>query len=558
MMKRIIKIKTLLLSIILITACTDDFITLEPQALETETAFFKDFESVEKAVISAYSVLNRQSIFDVYSTVVMGSIASDDADVGGIGPTDGIGFQKINTMTHQPSQETFLVTWNYIYRAIYQCNFALDNIPLVLEADREADPEIVSQRIGELKFLRGFYYFKLAQLFGGVPIINQLVNPDAYQTMERASLSETYQFIKADLLEAEERLPLASNRAKIPETEIGRATKGAAQSLLAKVYLFESSYAKNYSGDLRFSGLNEHWDSAFYYCEKVIQSGEYYLVGLEGEKYESEFSAETPGYKYIWTLAGENSPESIFEVQAIYDQDKQWIASRGSIANIFFTVRRFFNSDGTISELGWGFNTPTDDLVAEYETGDPRYKITVLEAGDSVLVYGDKGLGWYEADLFHSETGRMGRKYEVHPDYYWNKPGRHPNDGPSNHKLMRYAELVLNAAEAAYQLGQNGKAIEYINMIRKRARNSGDNPNILPDLTSISMDDIIHERRVELALEGQRFFDLVRWRIADDELNGTVGYEESVDFQPEKHEFYPIPASEITATNNSIKQNQNY
>ncbi len=547
-----------LLTLTILTGCTEEFITLEPQSLETKVSFFADFESVEKAVINAYHLLNREKVFDLYP-VILGSIASDDADVGGLGINDGADFEEINRMIHQSNNPLFKFEWSYLYRGVYSCNFALQNIDVVLENDPDANPDKVSQRIGELKFLRSLYFFYLAKIYGGVPVFDHVLEPDEYQILTRNTLKETYDFIKTDLRDAIERLPHATDRSMIPESEVGRATKGSAQALLGIVYLYESSYAKNYSGVPRFEGLKSQWDSALYYSEQVINSGDYYLLGLEGETYESEFSDKTPGYKQIWTLAGENSSESVFETQAIYDQDKQWIASRGSVANIFFTVRGFFNSDGSSSPLGWGFNTPTDDLMNAYESGDPRYKISILEEEDSVLVYGDNGLGMYKADIQHSETGRMGRKYEVHPDYYWNMPGRHPSDGPTNYKLIRYAEVILNAAEAAFELGQNGKATNYVNMIRKRARNSGSNPSVLPDLPSVDLEDIMQERRVELALEGQRFFDLVRWGIADNKLNGLeTSYGDVIQYETGKHEFYPIPQSEIAATNNTLKQNNNY
>ncbi|NJM14607.1 MAG: RagB/SusD family nutrient uptake outer membrane protein [Bacteroidales bacterium] len=298
-----------------------------------------------------------------------------------------------------------------------------------------------------------------------------------------------------------------------------------------------------------------------FFAEKVIQSPTSYLEGLNGETYTTKYNTDgtTPGFKYIFTIEGENKGESVFEVQHYYDAEWDWLTSKGNSLNVFSTVRSYTNEQGeTVGLGGWGFNCPTKDLLNEFEQGDPRLPITIGKQGDSIWAFINTKTVKVPMNFSLSPTGMSCRKYEVHPFYYWSKAKPHPDDGPTNNKMMRLADVYLMAAEAYLESGNSAMALDYVNQVRTRARNSG-STGVPENLTAITFQDIVHERRVELALEYGRFPDLVRWRLAEAELNGTARSSgEAINFVAEKHEFFPIHNDNILSSNGNIKQNNGY
>ena len=217
--------------------------------------------------------------------------------------------------------------------------------------------------------------------------------------------------------------------------------------------------------------------------------------------------------------------------------------------------------------MGWGLNTPTYNLAAEYETGDPRKKISVVTDADTIEIDpGGAGVTILRraAPSYASPTMMNNQKYDPEPDEW---VIRSFFRGPLDIKMFRYADVLLLAAEAALEpaVNQPGKATEYVNMIRTRARNSG-NTGIPADLASVTLDDIIHERRIELAFEAHRFFDIVRWGIAYERLNGLYRATDTlgglsgspIEFLVGRSEFFPIPDEEIILSKGAIKQNPGY
>ena len=343
---------------------------------------------------------------------------------------------------------------------------------------------------------------------------------------------------------------------------MGRVTKGAAQSLLAKAYLYEASYAENYSGDSRFEGCTNTYSKALEFAEKVINSNEYKLVGIDGETFDTYWNQNgsplyttTPGYRYIFTVDGENSAESVFEIQSIND-GFNYMLSRGTYMTVYTAVR----NTGSGS-LGWGFNCPTEDLLNTYDPNDPRKKVSIGENNDPIYI----STGWDVMNCKDSPTNMHTRKFEASPEQYWSSKGSDGN-GPNNLPHIRYADVVLMAAEAAFKTGDNGKALNYVNMVRKRARN-GASTGVPADLSSITFDDIVKERQLELAMEGHRFFDLVRWNKTDvmdgqpiqKYLQGAPQNPPyTTQFTPGKNEFFPLPDAEIINSNGNLKQNPGY
>jgi len=555
-MKNIKYISSALVGLALV-ACSEEFVDLKPIAKASESTFYTTMTAADQSVTACYANFCMEKLWDLSIMMTLGSIASDEAEAGADGKADVVEYQHIDQLRHTPQEaNVFDWSWGYLFKSINYCNIAIQRLPdITIESDPAFDAELIKKRMGEAYFLRAYNYFTLCQIYGGVPIYDKIPTPDQYNK-PRNEISEVYALIKADLIKASESLPEREGWG----ADVGRASKGAANAMLAKVYLYESSYAKYCKDDDRFKGMVEHWDSAAFYAEKVINSGQYKLVGIDGEQFDTWRGPKTGGYQYIFMKDGNNSKESVFEIQNVQD-GLEWFNTRGT-ALVRWTAPRKIdmntkpNTNG--EDFGWGWWCPAQALVNAYEVGDPRFKATVLSEGDSIQCNfpGDKGIAWRKVNfnLLKSATGLSTnlRKYECSYDEYW-KNSKSWQDGPINVKLIRFADVVLFASEAYFEMGNNSKSIEYINMVRTRARMSG-STNSPADLSAVSHDAIVHERMVELGCEGHRFFDLVRWNLADKYMNHTLADGDNIEFVKGKHEFFPIPDKQVGLSNGVLQQ----
>jgi hypothetical protein len=327
--------------------------------------------------------------------------------------------------------------------------------------------------------------------------------PSEYN-LPRASAAEVWALIEKDLTDASRDL---WKRSEYPESDLGRISQGAAQALLVKTYLWQ-----------------QKWTDAKTTAEAIINSNEYQLVA---------------NYADIFPLYGENNTESVFEIQYMNASGGNWgknNANEGSFTNVFQRARGQF--------AGYGFNIPTQDFVDEFfKEGfeDPRLKSTVFRIGDAM---GDRGIFTIDA------TGGMPHLY--YPKKYFNNksedaPFGDPNpNGGTNDRVIRYADVLLMHAEAAFQTGDESAARTSLNKVRARVSI----PNINATGQAL-LDAIYRERRLELGLEAHRFFDLVRTGRAPQVL-GSLGFVAGT------HELFPIPQSQIQATNGALTQNPGY
>jgi starch-binding outer membrane protein, SusD/RagB family len=551
---------------IILAGCSEDFLDFKPNALDTEITYYDSYDKLDMTATAAYAMLCSRDIFDVFYVIGYGSVPADDSEAGGENVNDWPQIQRFDRMTHSPNETGVDAIYAYMYKGIRMTNEFLERVDAVLEIDPKANRQLVNQRIAEMKFLRAFYHFTLVQIYGGVPIADRTVDPTMFAT-PRNSIKEVMNFIQKDLQEA---IPNLLTRSQLAPN-YGRASKGAAQALLAKIYLYESSYAKNYPWHERFAGCEQKWDLALKSAEEVITSTQYELVGINGERFPSWWNTNggVGGFRWIFTLAGDNSKESVFEIQNVMD-NKGWTATRGSYITTYTTARFFrMPNGGTGTVGGWSFNPPTKYLVQAFANSDnrysglsappatpeldPRFQTTIGKEGDLIQVDNN----WVPISFINLPTGMIGRKYECSTDEYW-AVRTNDNEGPMNIRLIRYADVVLMAAEAAFQLNQQAKALEYVNLVRKRARESG-NTGYPVALTAInSIEDIAHERRIELALEGHRFFDLVRMGLAEKFINNTtldaLGDDFKINFVKGKHEFWPLPLREIQLSQGALVQ----
>jgi hypothetical protein len=349
--------------------------------------------------------------------------------------------------------------------------------------------------MAEARMIRAFLYFDLRRDYGEVPIVAEKITDVTSGNNPKSTVAEIDAFIIQDLEFASANLPLTW-----PSNHVGRATKGFADGLMAKLYLYRQEYAASLAKS-----------------QEVINSGVYSLV---------------PSYKELFNIEGNNSVESIFEIQQLVTESGQEFGNS------------YYQSQGVRGtgqwDLGWGFNVPTQNLVDAYEPDDPRINHTVLVSGED-----DGGYG-----------GGVLPASPPLDQVYWNKKAYTEAEERArfslrfnlweNIKILRYADVLLMAAEAAFQTGNTALATQYLNQVRARARDGAD---VLSDVTA-TLEAIKHERRIELAMEGERFYDLVRWGDAPDML-GTLGYEP-------RNEWYPIPQSAIDQSNGVLVQIPNY
>ena len=495
----------LLLLLLPTFGCEEEFLEKSPIIGVTDGNFYRTEADAIAAVNAAYAALQFELTPAGHFRWFWGDIMSDDSEKGGSGDNDVFELKLLETFQGPTNGELLASEWKANYQGIYRANVVLENVPGI-----EMDTELKNRLMGEARFIRAWFFYNLVTMFGGVPLADHVLAPNEYD-LPRASAEEVWNLIESDLTAAAADLPV---RSAYGPQDLGRATRGAAQALLTKTYLWR-----------------ENWTAAEATARAIIESGEYALE---------------PDFGRIFTPAGENGSGSVFEIQYMQNSGGNWgenNQNEGTLTNVFQRARGQFE--------GFGFNLPTQDLVDAYfkensDREDPRLKFTVFREGD---LMGDRGLFTKEATGFD---------HSYYPRKYFNNKADEasfgdPNpNGGSNDRVIRYADVLLMHAEAAYHTGKESAARESLNQVRARAR--GGDATLLPDVTasgSALLEAIYHERRLELALEAHRFFDLVRTGRAAEVL-GPLGFVAGV------HELFPIPQSQIEATNGAITQNPGY
>jgi len=472
----------------------EKFLDSSPQGSLTQETFPVSAQDALLATNAVYAPMRFTSWHS--GTFPILDIMSDDARKGSnpndaastIGPYDDFTFTTTGAELSS--------WWATLYQGIKMANIVIVKVP-----DIEMDATLKNRYIGEARFLRALYYFELVRAWGGVPLVTTLTPP---LQLSRASAEDVYNLIEEDLLFAMETLP---EKSTYTTDQLGRASKGAAKGLMAKVALFQQDYT-----------------NAEKYALEVILSAQYDLE---------------PVFTDANSVAGEHGVESVFEIGAV----GQEAAPGNQYANVQ-GVR------GTPNR-GWGFNRPTPDLRNDFEESDPRMKGTIIDLGD--VIDGIEILGdGTTPDVTLDDMGNI-LETECYNRKVWTPGNDVPSQFGHNRRLLRYADILLIAAEA---LNENNKPIDalvYLNQIRERAREG--NPDILPDITTTDKTTlrelILMERRHELALEGHRFWDLVRTGKAATVL-GPLG------FQAGKHELFPIPQNEIDLSQGAMIQNPNW
>jgi starch-binding outer membrane protein, SusD/RagB family len=465
--------------------CKPERLDLSPVSPFIPGSPFANEEDAFKSLTGVYSILNRDETFDI-NFWALGDGCTDD-EYAPAASTGGDG-SRIGLFSIQPTSVTFSDMWSNYYEGIARANNFLQQIN-----NSGFNLPLQHQFAGEAKFLRALYYFQLVNYFGGVPKITQPLNPNdpAARVLPRSTVNEIYTVIENDLKDASAVLPV---RGSMDISTLGRITKGAAQALLAKTYLFTGN-----------------WGMAALYADSVIGSNEYAL----NISFRDNFRIET-----------ENSKESVFEIQNNEATGDTWSGGAGN----YFSIYR---KPGCIG--GYGSVDPSFLLRQLYSSNDKRFKATLTAAGDvidSVTISCD------------GECAKLWTTYV---------PGR--NDAnPLNWPLIRYAEVLLIKAEALVELNNNlPEAAVLINMVRARAGVSSVAVTNQDELR----ETLRNERHLELALEGWRLFDLRRWGTAY-YLQQLQGSGKENLFEPSRHILFPIPQTEIDLSGGMIVQNLGY
>ena len=475
-----------------LTAC-EKFLDLEPPFSQDADNYFTEPSHYELALIGAYDLLQGSFI-----NLWIGEIASDNAIAGGESVTDSQGLHEIETMTHGSVNRELRNVFQWNYAGIARANFILENKDNINFEGKE-------QIIAEATFLRGYYYFQLVKYFGAVPlVIDERLGADEVTELERSSTADVYAQIETDLKFA------ASNLAPVNPTK-GRVNKWAALALLGKVQLYQNKFSE--------SAIT---------LDQVINSMQYQLIG---------------DYRNLFVVGNEGHSEVVFDIQYSGLEGGSYdclICLEGNAAVGFQGIRQY---EGPIYGDGNSYNLPTQDL---YNTFDPivdnvRRDATVLnidlfisqQPNPASITYAIGGGG---------HTGLYNNKYIKKQG----EIGLPDNDltSPVNYVVIRYADVLLMAAEAHNRSNNDGQALLYLNEVRARVN--------LPALAGAGQaltDAIWAERRLELSGEGHRFFDLVRTGQAAAEIAG---------FQQGKHELFAIPQIEITLAGGKWSQNPGY
>lgn len=489
-MKRI-ALLILVISAVTFTNCSEDFLELAPISNSNVNGFYKNEKDFINAMSGAYSTLRLSGIYHDYFQLV-GDLRSDNTEMGTTASVR-FNFYELSEFRDQVTNTINENIWNHHYLGIVRVNEIIDRI------DKIEASESFKQRIKcEAKFLRGLFYFNLIRLFGDIPLMTTTLKTieEAYEK-GRTEKSVVYNQIVDDLLEAESSLPVQVT------DEVGRATKGAASALLGKVYLTMHDFnnAKNK-------------------LLEVINSNQYELI---------------TNYSDLWVVSNKNHRESIFDVQF------KKSASSPTGSNFMERYTPYMYPYLPYYSTAGGYNIPTEDMVNAYEENDLRKAASLVDS------YIDKN-----GNLVTGLQGRFCIKFLNPP-----VQGQGSDD---NWPVIRYADVLLMYAEALNEIAfePNGQAFNYLNMIRTRAglpEKTAGNSN--PDLSIDSQEEfrlaIEQERRVELAFEGHRWFDLIRTGRAIEVLNPKVN-EDIQEYQL----LLPIPQTQVDINPRGITQNPGY
>lgn len=493
-MKKLTYIITIATALFMGASC-EKFVDYTPSEDYQITAddYLKSADDYNKMVIGTYSPLQW-----LYANPVIGDVASDNAVSGGENATDVLGLQQIDD--YQLTTNNFYMTeaWKACYEGINRANYLHENKAKLEFTGKDA-------LYGQVYFLRAYYYFELVRMFGDVPLFAEVrLSASDSRKFQRSPKADVYKQIEADLTEAVKVLPPVN-------AQKGRITRYAAQALMGKVLLYQGKF-----------------DAAAAMLENVV-NGPFGLVANFGD---------------IFLQSGENGIESVFEIQysnisPFYDWSNPG-RGQGNLA-VQMTGIRNITGNSPYGQ-GWSINLPTKNLEAAYAADDKRKPVTILDIEAYKNANPAMNITYLVAP--YKNTGLYNQKYQPRKG---ETSGQVELNYLNNYRTIRYADVLLMAAEANNRAAtpNDSKAQTYLNRVRQRA--FGDNLHNISATGTALRQAIWDERRLELAMEGDRFFDLVRTGQAAAKITGFVA---------NKNEVFPIPQQEVDIS--GLKQNAGY
>lgn len=469
--------------------------------------YYTTEEEVNTAVLGVYHVFMTEN-FGLYHYLHVGDNLSDDSELGN-SRSDGLAWAgnakslvQYNILT--TNSYACNNTWNQDWQVVTKSNYIIENA----EKNNIPNKELY---IAEAKFLRSYVYFDMAAQLGGLPLVDHILTAEEFY-MPRASMEDTWEFVEKGFIEAAEGLPTSWESANT-----GRATKGTALAMLARAYVYHASFNKSQAT----------WQKAYDTIKQIVDAGYYQLMPNFADvfKYENRNNKELCFSIQFWFTVTGWGDGNDGNMMSFYGRDagvkKSDLTDPSVLDNllgpgtydwVYSTMKKekvFVDEAGEPrgydkKMTGWSLHCPTWDLYNAFEEGDPRRAATIIERGEVFDGFTHFNLS--------SPSGFQSKK-EYCPMQYRYDPGNEDNLG-MNLIVLRYADILLYMAEACNELGKSSEALQYLEMVRARARNSGSDPSVLPRITETDQaklrEIIWHERRVELAMEYNRYYDLAR------------------------------------------------
>ena len=462
---------------------------------------------------AAYASMRNNDAFAMpyYS---MFEVASDNADKGS-DSWDAPAILDIDSIRFDPGNYLFNNIWVASFNIVSASNYAIESMDKFIAAlPTEKDRLTAKAYQGEAKFIRAYAFFKLVRLFGRVPIVDKSYTADELSKLPQGNTLDIYKFIQQDLADAMAVLPTAYSYNQYP----GRTTVYTAAALKAKVHMYLASVLK-----AEGEPYQAQWDSVAVLTDKVISSNLFELL---------------PAFRTYFSLAGKNSKESIFEIQCSTLGNTSGSEELKAFVEYAFQQGPRGNEPGNMQ--GFGLCVPSDNLIKFYTDRNEKVRPA------TTLLY--RGTLTPEGDSIKSRCVNPVYNGKVYTPSYENKWAYNGYGFDQNVRILRYADVLLMYCEALFNgasAGTSGlSALDAINEVRTRAK--------MPALTSLSNQIIWDERRAELAMEEDRFFDLVRTGEAQ-KVFAALG----ISFDPAKNNIYPIPSTQL-ALNKNLTQNPGY
>lgn len=511
----------LLIGVVLASGCNTNLLNTEPHNKYVESNFWKSQEAANAYLTGAYAVLRYSGLYGGTATPLWEETASPNAY--NYGNSDG--WNAIAEGNQSASTGGIISSrWGHCYGGIGRCNTLLVNIDKV-----KMDERLKTRMKGEAHFLRALFYFNLENYWGSVPLILDPPNPVTQDSLPRTPRAEVVQQILKDLDSAAMVLPLSYG-----SSDLGRATKGAALALKAKVLLFEASPLLNANND------KNKWKVAADAAKAVMDMNEYKLY---------------PDYRALFLPENENNEEVIFDVQFIYPDE----------GNSFDLINRQYNSNAPVLGLAQSYEMknglPITDPASGYDPSNP-YKNRDPRLYATIVYPGDTYMGETVSSKRFAITGFGVEKYSIYTDAAPDPELADLKGGQSytNYIVLRYADILLMYAEAQNEYnGPDASVYDAINKVRERAG--------MPDIPAgLSQSDmrarIHHERRIEFACEGYYYNDIRRWKTAEDVMNASIytwdgSKIETRQFKADRDYWWPIPQNELDL-NPKLEQNPKY